>query len=100
MAAPTLAWGASTLFQLPDGQHLYSREFELLPSGTMLAANVILHGLAGVEATIGSDNLARVAADARPVVYAIRTTSSEGLEAYVNDVLESYRERQLQDAQG
>lgn len=100
MTAPTVAWGAARLFQLPNGEHLWGREFELLPAGTMMAAGAILHGLAGLEATVGSDNLARVPADSAPVVYAIRDTSCEELEVYGADVLESYRQRQLQDAQG
>lgn len=100
MAAPTLAWGAATLFQLPDGEHIYGREFELLPGGTMMAACAILHGLAGLEATVGTDNLARVNAASSPVVYAIRDTSCEELEGYSADVVEAFRLQQLQDAQG
>jgi hypothetical protein len=100
MTAPTVAWGAARLFQLPNGEHLWGREFELLPAGTMMAAGAILHGLAGLEATVDRDNLARVPAGSAPVVYAIRDTTTEELEAYGTDVLESYRQRQLQDAQG
>jgi hypothetical protein len=99
VAAPTLAWGKAHLFQLPDDSHLYGREFELLPAGTMFAAAVILHGLVGVPASIGSDSLARVAADAMPEVYPTRGTDSDELELYVRDVLEGFRLQQLQDVQ-
>jgi hypothetical protein len=99
MAAPTLAWGELLLFQLPDGEHLYGREFELLPAGTMFAAAVILHGLAGVPASVGSDNVARVAADADPVIWALRGTESDELVPYQDDVLEGFRIKQLQAAQ-
>lgn len=100
MAAPTLAWGKLHLFLLPDGSHLYGREFELLPGGTMLAAGVILHGLAGVEAMVGSDNVARIDADAITEVHPVRGTCPEELEGYLDDVIEGFRLRQLQDAQG
>jgi hypothetical protein len=99
MAAPTLAWGEAHLFELPDGQHLYGREFELLPAGTMMAAGAILHGICGVAASVGTDNVARVQADAPPEVYAIRDTSSDELGIYGEEVVEGFRIKQLQAAQ-
>jgi hypothetical protein len=100
MAAPTLAWGKLHLFLLPDSSHLYGREFELLPGGTMFAAGAILHGLAGVEATIDRDNVARVEAEACVDVHPVRGTCPEELAVYLDDVIEGFRQRQLQDAQG
>lgn len=100
MAAPTLAWGKPHLFQLPDGEHLYGMEFELLPAGTMFVAGMIMHGLCGVPATVDGDSIARVAADAAPEVYAVRGTDSAALSLYEQEVMEGFRLKQLQDAQG
>ena len=99
MAEPTLAWGEAHLFELPDGQHIYGREFELLPAGTMMAAGAILHGICGVTARVGRDQVARVQADAVPEVYAIRDTTTEELNGYVEQVAEGFRLKQLQAAQ-
>jgi hypothetical protein len=99
VGASTLAWGEAHLFELPDGQHLYGREFELLPAGTMMAAGAILHGICGVTARVGADNVARVQADTPAEVYAIRHTTSDELGIYGEEVVESYRLKQLQAAQ-
>jgi hypothetical protein len=45
-----LAWGDRNLYQLPDGGHLWGREFQVLPSGSMFGAGGILNGLIGVDA--------------------------------------------------
>lgn len=100
MGAPTFAWGEPHLFGLPDGSHVYGREFDLLPAGTMFAASVILHGLAGVQATVDGTNVARVQADAELEIYGIRGTDPEELSLYEAEVAEAYRIRQAQDAQG
>jgi hypothetical protein len=100
MAAPTLAWGKYHLFGLPDGSYVYGREFELLPAGTMFAAGVILHGIIGAEAVIGSDSIARIPRDAQMQIMAIRDTDSDELQIYCEDIKEGYRLRELQDAQG
>ena len=99
MAAPTLAWGKAHLFRLPDDSHLYGREFELLPAGTMFAAGVILHGIIGATATIGEDNIARVPSDAELVIYPTRNTDQSELQLYEREISEGFRLRQLQDAQ-
>lgn len=99
MGAPTFAWGEPHLFGLPDGSHVYGREFDLLPTGTMFAASVILHGLAGVQATVDNCNVARVAANAELEIYGIRGTDPDELSMYDEQVREAWRIRQLQDAQ-
>jgi len=99
MSAPTVAWGAATLYRLPNGEHIYGREFELLPAGTMMAADAILCGICGVVAKVGADNIARVHADAEPEVYAIRDTTCEELDDYGEEVIEGFRLKQLQAAQ-
>lgn len=100
MAAPTLAWGKPHLFSLPDGSHLYGREFDLLPAGTMFAAHVILHGLVGVVATMEDDDVARVEHNAALEIYGTRGTNPHELAAYETEVLESYRLCVAQQAQG
>lgn len=95
-----MAWGKQHLFSLPDGSHLYGREFELLPAGTMFAAGVILHGIIGAPASVGADNVARIAHDAQLVIYPVRDTDPEELQLYQSDITESFRLRELQqDAQ-
>ena len=100
MTAPTLAWGKVCLFSLPDGGHLYGREFELLPAGTMFAASVILHGIIGVDAVVGSDNVARIPSNAQIFIYPIRDTDPAELRLYEADINDGYKQRELQDAQG
>lgn len=100
MSTLSLAWGEPHVFGLPDGTYLYGREFDLLPTGTMFSAAVILHGIAGVEATMGNDNVARVATDAELELYSSRGTEPEELEPYEDEVIESYRIKQMQDVQG
>lgn len=100
MAAPTLAWGKVHLFSLPDDSHLYGRELELSPAGTMFAAGVILHGIIGAPATIGKDNIARIADDAELVIYPVRGTEPAELELHSNEITEGFRLKELQDAQG
>lgn len=95
-----MAWGKPHLFSLPDGSHLYGREFDLLPAGTMFAASVIMHGLVGVPAKVGRDNVAKIRRDAQLCVYGIRGTDPAELSMYETAVLEAYRQREMQDAQG
>ncbi len=98
MAAPTLAWGKLHLFSLPDGSHLYGREFELLPAGTMFAAGVILHGIIGATAVIGKDQIARVPADAKMMIYPVRDTDQEELRLYQAEITEGFNQRQAMEA--
>ena len=95
-----MAFGEPHLFGLPDGSHVYGREFELLPAGTMFAASVILHGLVGIIAEVGDDNVARVHADDPLTLYGIRGTDACELSLYEEEVMEAFRLKQLQDAQG
>lgn len=100
MGVPTFAWGEPHLFGLPDGSHVYGMEFDLLPAGTMFAAGVILHGLAGVHAVVDDSNVARVAAEGPLLIYAIRGTDQQELGLYESEVIEAFRVRQAQNAQG
>lgn len=96
----SLAWGEPNVFGFPDGTYIYGREFDLLPTGTMFSANMVLHGLAGVAATVTSDNVAKVAEGAELELYSVRGTDPEELLCYEEQVMESYRLKLLQDAQG
>lgn len=100
MAAPTLAWGAVNLYKLPSGRHLWGREFDLLPAGTMFAAGAILHGLIGVEAEPIDGKKCSIVQGAPLLLYGMGSTDTRELDAYHNDVIEGFRVKQLQDAQG
>jgi hypothetical protein len=100
MGAPSLAWGKCHLFGLPDGSHVYGREFELLPAGTMFAAAVIMHGIIGATAVVGKDSIARIPHDAKLRILPTRNTDAAELSIYADDISEAYRVQELQDAQG
>lgn len=100
MAAPTLAWGEVNLYKLPAGGHLWGREFELLPAGTMFAAGAILRGLIGIEAEPLDQGRCQIHDGAPLVIYGIGKTETRELDAYRDDVLTGFQERQLADAQG
>lgn len=100
MAPPALAWGELNLYGLDDGSHLYGREFELLPAGTMFAAGSILHGLIGVEAEPPDEKRCQIRDGALLIVYGLAPTETDELDAYRDDLVEGFRVRQLQDAQG
>jgi len=100
MASPVLAWGEASLYKLPDAGHLWGREFELLPSGTMLAAGTILRGLIGIEAEPLDRRHCQIRDGAPLVIYGIRSTETRELELYRDDVIEGFRLAQEQAAQG
>ena len=97
MTAPSVAWGTAMLFRLPNGRHLWGREFELLLAGVTMCAGAVLHGLAGTEAIVTADNLAKIPADAVPGCWAIRDTTCEELEPYSEHVMASFQNRQMED---
>lgn len=100
MAAPTLAWGAQTLYQLSSKRHIFGREFELLPAGTMFAANVILSGVIGVAAEPAHEGHAFIREGVPLLIVGARGTETRELEGYTDDIVEGYRQRQAQEAQG
>lgn len=99
MAAPLLAWGEENVYRLADNGHLWGREFELLAAGTMLAAGSILHGLIGIEAEPIDEKCYEIRDGAKLIIYGMGNTETRELEIYQDDVLESFRLQQLQDAQ-
>lgn len=100
MAAPTLAWGVTHIYRLPNGGHLYGREFELLPAGTMFAAGTILHGVCGVEAQPIDDRRCEIRDGAMILIQGIPPTGTAELDIYRDDIAEGFRQRQAQEAQG
>jgi hypothetical protein len=51
MPETSIAWGELQVFQFSDGVHIYGREFQVLPSGTMFGAQQILAGVIGFTAS-------------------------------------------------
>lgn len=100
MAAPTLAWGAQALYRLSNERHVFGREFELLPAGTMFAAGVLLHGVIGVDAEPAHEGHAFIRDGTPLLIIGARGTESRELEGYEADIVEGYRQRQAQEAQG
>lgn len=97
MAGPTLAWGESNLYKLPDAGHLWGREFELLPAGTMFSAGSILHGLIGIEAEPLDGARCQISDGALLIIYGLGKTETGELEGYRDDVISGFKIKQLQD---
>lgn len=100
MAPPLLAWGELNLYRLHNDDHLWGREFDLLPAGTMFAATATLHGLIGIEAKPLDDQRCQIEDGALLMLYGLGGTETAELDPCRNDVIEGFRLRQLQDAQG
>lgn len=100
MNAPTLAWGEQSLYRLPNDRHVFGREFELLPAGTMFAANVILSGVIGVDAEPADPGHCFIREGVPLLIIGARGTETRELEGYQHDIVEAYRLRQAQEAQG
>jgi len=101
MAAPTLAWGEANLYRLPDGNHTWGREFELLPpNGTMLRPDAILQGLIGIEAEPLDERCCQIRDGAPVSIYGVGRTEADDLVPYREDVINGFRVLQTADAQG
>lgn len=91
MPVPSLAWGEQSLYRLPnDCGHVYGREFELLPAGTMLAASVILNGIIGVKADPIDETHCSIKPCSSFVIYATRNTEPAELMIYKEDIAKAY----------
>lgn len=84
------AWGGLNLYDLPTGGHLWGREFQILPTGTMADADQALHGLIGVRAEPIEGNRCRYQAGAPLLIYPTRGTDRQGLEAYQDQLAEQF----------
>lgn len=95
MGAPTFAWGEQSLYRLPgDRGHIFGREFEMLPAGTMFAAGVLLHGVIGVSAEPAGDEHCYIQEGTPLLILGSRGTETRELEGYQDDIVECYRVRQ------
>lgn len=99
MATPSLAWSGVNLYELPDGDYIWGREFALLPAGTMFAASAILHGIIGLNAEPRDGNTCFISSDGPVLIYGTRDTNTEELRVYDEDLLAGFRAMQLQDTQ-
>lgn len=98
MTAPTLAWGRQTLYRLPDELgHVLGREFELLPAGTMFAAGTMLNGVVGVAAEPIDAEHCSVEDDAELLIIGTRSTDTDALRGYQDDIADGYRQREAME---
>lgn len=101
MTAPVLAWGEQSLYRLPKPPgHVFGREFELLPAGTMFAAGSVLSGVIGVEAEPADEKHCFIREGTPLLIIGARGTETRELEGYQHDIVEAYRQRQAAEAQG
>jgi hypothetical protein len=84
------AWGDLHLYELPGGAHLWGREFQVLPSGSMSQAGGVLHGLIGVDAKPLGGGKAQVNPGAPLICYGTRGTETALLEPYQDELCESF----------
>lgn len=85
------------MYRLPNPPgHLFGREFELLPAGTMLAAGSLLSGVIGVAAEPEGESHCYIEEGSPLLIIGARGTSTRELECYQDDIVEAYRVRQAQ----
>jgi hypothetical protein len=89
--ATAIAWGAPKLYELPSGERVWGREFELLPSGSMAGAAQILHGVIGPEVTMINDIRGSIATDAKVLFCGLKTTTTAELIPYQTALSEGMR---------
>lgn len=99
MTAPVLAWGKQCLYRLPSPSvHVFGREFELLPAGTMFAAGSLLNGVIGVAAQPAGENHCYIEEGAPLLIIGARGTETRNLKGYQDDIVDAYRQRQATEA--
>ena len=100
MAAPILAWSDTNLYELPDGDYIWGREFELLPAGTMFTAGARLHGVVGLSAEPRDDKTCLIDPNGPTLIYGTRDTEDKELDGYRVEIAEGFRIKQLQGDHG
>lgn len=95
--ALAIAWSKANLYDLQDGSHLWGREFQILPSGTMLGAAGVMDGLIGCAAKPISQYKCEIRNGATLLAYGIRQTDTEDLKPYLDELCELFNA--LQTAQ-
>lgn len=85
-----LAWGEANVYRLPTGKHLWGREFQILPSGTMFAAADVLDGLVGCDARPLDEKHCEIRNGAKLICYGIRGTETSELEPYQEELAAAF----------
>lgn len=88
-----LAWGELQLFQVPTGGHVWGREFQILPSGTMGRAGEVLHGLIGMKARLISATKAEVERGSPLLIYGTRGTDTGALSRFQDELADGFSEQ-------
>lgn len=95
MAPITVAWGNASVYELPDGGHIWGREFQILPSGTMAGAAGVLHGLIGLPAEMVGRKRCQVRSDGRLLIYGTRGTDTGCLRGYQDELADGFNAQQV-----
>lgn len=85
----SVAWGEMHLYEIPGG-HLWGREFQVLPAGTMARADGVLHGLIGVDARPVGGGKAEVKPSSPVKLYGCRGTETALLQSYQDDLCTAF----------
>jgi hypothetical protein len=86
----SIAWSQMSLYEVPGGGHVWGREFQILPAGTMAAAAGMLHGLIGVDAKPLGGGKAEVRPGSPVKLYGTRGTETALLQPYQDELCEAF----------
>lgn len=84
------AWGGLNLYALPDGGHLWGREFQVLPTGSMLGGAKVLDGLIGCDAQPVDGGHCEIRQGSPLKIYGIRGTETCDLSPYSDELAEQF----------
>lgn len=96
VAPIALAWGELHVYELPDGGHIWGREFQILPSGTMRDAGNVLHGLIGLKAELIDRKRCQVEPGKPLLIYGTRGTDTGVLRQYQDELADGFNEQAAQ----
>lgn len=91
----TLAWGDLCCYEVPRYGHVWGREFQLLPKGSMFHSAGVLHGLIGLPARRIGKTKCEVDIKSPLQVYGVRGTDPKKLEEYYDELAERFSARQM-----
>lgn len=94
MPETSIAWGELQVFQFSDGVHIYGREFQVLPSGTMFGAQQTLAGVIGYVASKAAPEQWSVATGDPLMVYGIRGTDPAQIMPYYTELVDTFKAKQ------
>lgn len=94
MPETSLAWGGLNLYELPDGGHLWGREFQILPSGSMFGAEQALDGLIGCDAEPVGSSHCEIRQGSPLKIYGIRGTDTGLLSPYSDELAREFNAKQ------